>query len=97
MSCVGSLLPEAEVSQEVEVRCPEGIHMRIAAEMITKAASFNAEWRIEKDVHRASGKSVMQVLALGACLGSKLTLIASGPQAGTLLEKLIHIVTHGLS
>ncbi|NCD31803.1 MAG: HPr family phosphocarrier protein [Spartobacteria bacterium] len=85
-----------EISKKVQVGCPEGIHMRIAAELLIAARGFNAVWHIEKDGMTASGQSLLQVLALGACLGSQLTLWASGPQAASLIEKLSQIIQQGI-
>jgi phosphocarrier protein HPr len=58
-----------------------GLHARAAAKLVETAGRYKAEVWLAKDGHRANAKSVMGMLLLCGQRGSKLTVIADGPDA----------------
>lgn len=69
-----------------------GLHARAAARLVTLAASFDCEIHIRKDDKLVSGKSIMGVLMLAAAQGSRITLIAEGPDADAALEAMAKLI-----
>jgi phosphocarrier protein len=80
--------PPTECVSEVELRNPYGLHTRPAASFVDRASKFQAEVLLLKDGREANGKSILDLLALGAEKGAHLTLITRGPDAGAAAEAL---------
>jgi phosphocarrier protein len=80
--------PQAECVSEVELRNPSGLHTRPAATFVDRASKFRAEVLLLKDGREANGKSILDLLALGAEKGAHLTLITRGPDAAAAAEAL---------
>ncbi|HEX6244487.1 MAG TPA: HPr family phosphocarrier protein [Polyangiales bacterium] len=58
-----------------------GLHARAATKLVQTASRFDADVELEKDGHVANGKSVMGVLLLCGHQGSRVTVVARGPDA----------------
>ncbi|MBX6421204.1 MAG: HPr family phosphocarrier protein [Nevskia sp.] len=69
-----------------------GLHARAAAKLVTLAAKYRCEVRVRKDGREVSGKSIMGVMMLAAAQGSRITLIAEGPDAREALDALARLV-----
>src|SRR4051812_26446514 len=72
-----------EVSPSSEltlVRLPEDValHARPAGAFVRIAASFNATIEVHVDGRSANGKSILEILGLGADGGTELAISASG-------------------
>jgi phosphocarrier protein HPr len=65
-----------------------GLHARAAAKLVTLAAKFKCTVRLRKGHKEVSGKSIMGVMMLAAGLGSRITIIADGPDAAAALDQL---------
>ena len=65
-----------------------GLHARAAARLVTLAAKFKSSIRLRKDGKEVSGKSIMGVMMLAAGLGSRITIIADGPDEAQALDQL---------
>jgi phosphocarrier protein len=76
------------VERTVTVMNKLGLHARAAAKLVTLANKFKCGIRIRKDGREVSGKSIMGVMMLAAGKGSRITLVAEGPDAESALEKL---------
>ena len=83
-------------SQSVTVRCPEGLHLRVASE-IAKIAM-----RAEGSVHvhcegcpRANACSVLELLTLGATLGTPLEIVVDSPDEDSVLQALTDVFEAG--
>lgn len=79
------------IQQEVEIINSLGLHARPAAWFVKIAAPFASSVFIERDGVRINGKSIMGVMMLAAEKGSKLTIIADGPDENEVLEKLVEL------
>jgi phosphocarrier protein HPr len=71
-----------------------GLHARAAAKLVTLASRFKSDVRIRKDGREVSGKSIMGVMMLAAAMGSRITLIADGPDAQPALDALAALVAN---
>jgi phosphocarrier protein HPr len=85
-------------SSELQATLPEDVplHARPAGTFVREAARFDAEVFVAANGKRANAKSILEVLALGATAGTKLTLTASGDDAAEAVEQLATVVA-GLS
>ena len=68
-----------------------GLHARPAAMFVKVAGPFASDVFIEKDGVRINGKSIMGVMMLAAEQGSKVIIIADGPDENQAIEKLVEL------
>lgn len=80
-------------TKEVTVINKLGIHARPAALFVKVANKFASSITVEKDGEQVNGKSIMGLMMLAAACGSKLTLIAEGPDAETAVRDLEQLFT----
>ncbi len=78
-------------SREVIVRNRYGIHARPAALLAKTASTFAADVVLSKDGAEVSAKSVMGVLTLEGCPGSKIRISAHGPDAVEAVDALARL------
>ena len=74
---------------------PQGFHARPAHLFVKLAASFPCQIEILKGSEIINGKSILDLLTLGAGNGTTLTLRASGPNAEAAVEALAKLVEGG--
>ncbi len=74
------------------VRHPVGLHARPAALFVQTAKRFTSEIEVRHGERRASAKSILGVLTLGANQGATLTIRAEGSDAGEALAALEALV-----
>lgn len=74
--------------REIEILNQYGIHARPAAMIVKIANRFRAELQLERDGSRVSGKSIMGLMTLEASCGTRLKLIADGPDAEQVLDEI---------
>ena len=78
--------------RRVEILNQYGIHARPAAMVVRLANRFLAEVWIEKEGTRVSAKSIMGLLTLEASQGTKLALLADGPDAEQALDEIAALI-----
>lgn len=78
--------------RSVTIVNPEGLHLRAAGVFVRVASRFQAEVTVVRDGDRVSGKSMLDLLTLGAYQGVELILEASGPDADAAVEALAALV-----
>ncbi len=78
----------SEQAQTFEIVNELGLHARAATKLVQLASRFRSLVEVEKDGQRANAKSVMGVLLLCGGKGSKLTVHASGEDAGEAVEAI---------
>lgn len=83
---------DKEIQREVTVRNRLGIHARPASIFVRVAAQFECDIFVEKDNQPVNGKSVMGLMSLAAGQGSKIRIIARGPDAERAVEALANLV-----
>lgn len=69
-----------------------GLHARPASEFVKLAKSFEAKITLVKGGKEYNGKSILNVLGMGAGKGTKIELRAEGEDEETALEKLSELV-----
>ncbi|MBN1884038.1 MAG: HPr family phosphocarrier protein [Candidatus Krumholzibacteriota bacterium] len=65
-------------SATVTVRNENGIHLRLAGELVKAANRFESEIMIAKDSMQVNAKSILGVAGLGAECGASLDITAEG-------------------
>jgi phosphocarrier protein HPr len=80
------------VSGKVKVITKNGIHLRLASELVKAANRFHSEITISKDSQEVNAKSILGVAGLGAELGSELFIKAEGHDESEALDYLIGLV-----
>jgi phosphotransferase system HPr (HPr) family protein len=75
-------------------RLPDGValHARPAGMLVRAAAAFSADVFVSANDRRASAKSILDVLALGAEGGTALVIAASGDDAVEAAEQLALLI-----
>ena len=84
-----------ELIRRVRVRNPLGIHARPAALIAEASAGADVRLRRLPDGPDASAASLSRLLILGARQGDELELVARGPEAAAVLEKLSALFDDG--
>jgi phosphocarrier protein HPr len=75
-------------SREITVINKLGVHARPAALFVKTANKFTSNITVEKDGEQVNGKSIMGLMMLAAGQGSKLVIIAEGPDAEAAVHDL---------
>ena len=83
---------ENKVSRQVVVINKLGIHARPAAVFAKTANRFKADVFVEKDGETINAKSIMGLMMLAAGPGSRLNIVASGPDAAEAVEAIEALV-----
>ncbi len=79
-------------TREVTIQNRNGLHARPAAMLVKVSSRFRAEIWVEKDGERVNGKSIMGLMMLAAGKGSKLQVIAEGPDADRAIVEIEALV-----
>ncbi len=83
--------------KEVVVQNKVGLHARPATFFIQKANEFKSSIWVERDERRINAKSLLGVLSLGILGGTKIRIIADGPDEKEALDSLVKMVQSGFS
>ncbi len=71
-----------------------GFHLRVASLIVQTANQFNSEVHLVKDGSTVSGKSITELLSLGAVKGSRITVTTKGPDASSAMEALERLMVN---
>ena len=82
--------------KDVLVQNQVGLHARPATFFIQKANEFKSSIWVEKEERRVNAKSLLGVLSLGIMGGTKIRIIAGGPDEEQAVEELVKLVESGL-
>jgi len=69
-----------------------GLHARPAAAFVQLANKFKSSVKVKKDDIEVNGKSILGMMMLGACFGSKITLKIVGPDEKQVSEELSKLI-----
>jgi len=81
-----------KITREMVLLNKYGMHVRPAGLFAKIASRYRADVMVVKDNNAVSGKSIMALMTLEAVCGSKLKVIASGPDADLVLDELQALV-----
>ncbi len=76
----------------LEIKNADGLHMRPAMQFVDLAGQFKCDIQVSNVDMEVDGKSIMQMSMLAATCGTRLTLRASGADAGEAVEALRDLV-----
>jgi phosphocarrier protein HPr len=79
----------------VVVANTQGFHARPAHLFVKLAMTFPCKIQIQKGNETVDGKSILDLLTLGAGNGTELKLKATGPNAAAALDALAQLVESG--
>ena len=74
---------------------PLGLHARAAAKLVGVATSFSSEISLEIGAKKANGKSIMDLLMLGAPVGTEVALSAKGTDEVQACEAISALILAG--
>lgn len=77
----------------VEVKHPEGLHARPAAEFVKLANRFRSSVTLRLNGRQANGKSIMSVMGLGANMGAQVELDVQGADEEEAIQALAAFLT----
>lgn len=72
-----------------------GLHLRLADQLVRRAAAFQADIWLEGPGGRANGKSILDLMALAAACGTTLEIEARGPDAEEAVADLAALIGAG--
>ena len=72
----------------------KGLHARATAKFVQCAETFEASITVSRCGETVGGDSIMGILTLGAGIGTKITVAASGEQAKEALDALEALVAN---
>ncbi|KOR29664.1 phosphocarrier protein HPr [Achromatium sp. WMS2] len=65
-----------------------GLHARAAAKFVSTAGRFSSEIIVDRNGQKVNGKSMLGVMMLAACKGTKIGLTANGADEQQAIEAL---------
>jgi phosphotransferase system HPr (HPr) family protein len=83
----------SESSELVTLPATVALHARPAGVFVRAAAGFSAAIEVRANGRQANGKSILEILGLGADGGAELEISASGDDAAAAVAHLRHLVT----
>ena len=88
---------EWEFLKDVLVQNQVGLHARPATFFSQKDNEFKSSIWVEKEERRVNAKSLLGVLSLGIMGGTKIRIIAGGPDEEQAVEELVKLVESGFA
>ncbi len=82
------------IRREVEIVNKLGLHARAAARFVTVASGFAADILLRRDDTEVNGKSIMGVMMLAAAQGTRLELVAEGPDEEEAIARLTELIAN---
>ena len=82
------------IQKELEILNKLGLHARAAAKFVKCASPFECEIQVGKDAITVNGKSIIGVLLLAAPKGSRILVIADGPDEHNAVDALTDLVNN---
>ena len=83
------------VERTVTIVNREGLHARPSGTLVALANTFQSELRIHCGERSVNGRSILELITLGAACGAQLQLVAEGPDAAELVAALCRLVEAG--
>ncbi len=77
-----------KIEKEFFVPNRQGIHARVAAQIVDVTRKFASEVWISKGGEKVSAKSILDILTLACGYGTKILISIEGPDAKEVLEAI---------
>lgn len=81
-------MSDVDVRGRVSLPPAAPLHARTAAELVRETSRFRSTVTLLANDRRANGKSILEILALGAVGGTELSLLAVGDDAAEAVARL---------
>lgn len=72
-----------KIAKKIRVTSSLGLHLRAAAKLVSLVAKFNSVVTLRNTSHKADGKSLLNLMALGAVKGAELEIELEGEDAAS--------------
>ncbi len=98
--CFSAEMEKAKIemkSVQVKVTNKNGIHLRLAGELVKNSSKFKSDILIKKNSEEVNGKSILSVAGLGAEYGSQLLITARGEDEEEAIKQLKKLFESGFS
>jgi phosphocarrier protein HPr len=83
-------------TRDIIVRCEHGLHARVAASVVKLARDRESTVQIRcKGCAPANACSIMELLMLGAGQGTRLQIVADGPDEDATVEAVAEVFKDG--
>lgn len=81
--------------KEIVIKNEFGIHARVAAAIVEKANTFNADIFIVKNGKEVNAKSILELLMLAVAKGEKITIKTTGQDSEIAINELVKLFEKG--
>lgn len=82
----------SRVEKICQIQNKLGLHLRAAAAFVKVAERYKSDVSLERDGTRANGKSIIALVTLAASIGTKVKIVAEGPDAEAAVGALATLV-----
>lgn len=83
------------LSKIITVRNPNGMHLRVAAQVVQTARRYKSKVTFYKDGKKASAQSILELLILEATEKSEITVVCEGEEEKEALNKIEVVLIDG--
>ena len=80
------------IERDLEISNRLGLHARAAAKLVHTAGRFGCDIHIVKDGQRVDAKSILGIMALGAALGTIISVVCHGTDEAEALEAIAELI-----
>ncbi len=87
--------PDGADVRVLEIVNKKGLHARASAKFCQIAERFDADVRVTRGHETVGGRSIMGLMMLGAGIGTKITIAATGNEASAAADALEKLVSSG--
>lgn len=84
-----------EIRRRVTIPNPSGLHARPCHALASTAQGYESALEVSCEGRSVNGKSILELMTLGAAQGSVLELVGRGEDAAALVEDLTRLVESG--
>jgi phosphocarrier protein len=84
-----------EVRRTVTIVNDQGLHARPCHTIVSAAQDYRSELRIRSGGREVNGKSILELMTLGAAHGTELEICARGQDAEGLVEAITQLFAAG--
>lgn len=85
----------SEAREMLRVVNTAGLHARPCHALVSLAREYSCEFRVRCGRREVNGRSILELMTLGAAAGAELEVRASGPGAAELIARVARLVRSG--
>ena len=90
-------MSQPTLSRRVVINNPQGLHARPADLFVREAGQFESRIEVVRGERRVDGKSIIEILTLGAEQGTELDIEATGSDAEAALNVLVELIENNFA